>query len=131
MHEYAILSWDDVEHEAGRKVPATTTIALGLDWDWFEIDLTDGHGEELRAALAPWLKVARPVTGPVLASPKPAAPGKRPKSWKVRDWEHGKAWGIAIREFADEHGHGYLTPSGKYYYSKELRDAYAAHIGRE
>lgn len=133
MHEYAILTWDDVEHAAGRKVPAATTIAIGLDWDWFELDLTTGHGEELRAVLASWLKVARPVTEPVLARPRPAqaSRAKARATWKVRDWEHGIAWGRAIRAFAVKHGYQYVTPAGKYYYSKELRDAYAAHIGKE
>lgn len=130
MHEYAILTWDDVEAAAGRKVPAAATVMVGLDGNWAELDLTAENEERLRAEVSAWVGIGRPVTEPVLA--RPAEPGARKaKTWKVRSWERGRPWGVAIRAFADERGLGYLTPSGKYYYSKELRDAYAAHIGKD
>jgi hypothetical protein len=135
MHEYAILTWDDAEAAAGRRVPAAITVTLGLDWSWVELDLTAENEALLRQDVARWMTLGRPVTEPVLARPRPVlrnGEGKRRKgNWRPRDWERGKAWGMAIRAFADEHGYRYRNPSGKYYYSKDLRDAYAAHIGRE
>lgn len=134
MHEYAILTWDDVEAAAGRKVPAVATVMLGLDGDWVELDLTAENEGELKAMLAGWLEAGRAVTDPLPGKSR-LRPGekkdKEKRTWRPRDWEHGRAWGRAVREFADAHGYNYVTPTGKWYYSRELRDAYAAHIGME
>lgn len=133
MHEYAILTWDDVELAAGRKVPAASTVMLGLDGEWVELDLTAENEASLRATLAAWLEAGRPADALLPDRARPRASEKKDgkKTWRPREWERGKAWGRAIREFADAHGYSYVTPTGKWYYSRELRDAYAAHIGRE
>lgn len=135
MHEYAILTWDDVEAAAGRKVPAAATVMLGLDGEWVELDLTAENEAALREALATWLEagraVADPLPGKVRLRPGEKDEKKESRTWRPRDWERGRAWGSAVREFADAHGYSYVTPTGKWYYSRALRDAYAAHIGRE
>lgn len=49
-----ILLVDDLDGST-----ATETLSFGLDGATYEIDLSDGHAEELRAALQLWLSHAR------------------------------------------------------------------------
>lgn len=130
MREIALRIWDDVHAQAGTKVEAQVTVSIGLDGNWTELDLTSGNREQLCKLLAPWLAAGRPLREP------PAAPatsrkalGRGTSGLKIREWEHGRTYSRAIRAFADANGISYITPGGKWYYSRELRDAYAESIG--
>lgn len=127
MREVAIRIWDDLEHKAGRRIEAQVTVTIGLNGYWAELDLTAENEACLRQDLRKWLDAGHE---PEVA---PAPPGEKAKksTWNTREWEHGKEWGSAIRAFADENGISYVTKSGKWYYSRALRDAYAASIGRD
>lgn len=42
---------------------ATETLTFGLDGTTYEIDLNDAHAEDLREILAPYVSVARKISG--------------------------------------------------------------------
>lgn len=130
MREVAIQFWDDlVLSETGRKdVRATVTVTVGLDGKWLELDLSAESNELLRQDLARWLRAGR-EPDEVPAEKKKAKP-----AWNTRSWEHGREYGKAIRQFAEDNDLPWHTKGGddkkKIYYNKELRDKYAASIGR-
>lgn len=133
MKEVAIRVWDDIVFtQTGEKVEAQASVVIGMDGLWAELDLAQATAEEIREQLAEWMKAGRVVSDPPARRLPRAAltDGEEKKQWG-RDWEHGRAWGEAIREFARANDIPYMTEAGKYYYSKRLRDAYAKSIGRE
>lgn len=137
MREVAIRIWDDLAAADGIKDEAVCTVTVGFEGRWRELDLNAEHLRELQEDLRRWMESGRAVKGAVPPKPVPreqreiGEDGKMSTSGlRVREWEHGRAWGIAIRAFADENGMNYTTPAGKWYYSRELRDAYAESIGR-
>lgn len=58
MKRTTIVITDDLDGS-----PGAGTYTVGIGGRWFELDLTREHHAELCAALAPYLAVARPVTG--------------------------------------------------------------------
>jgi Lsr2 len=129
--EVAIRIWDDViREETGGKVEASVTVTIGLDGLWTELDLTAENDAQLREELSRWLRAGRPVKAPERLAREPREKKSYP-GLRLREWERGRAYGTAIRAFAIEHGIPYTTPGSddKYYYSRELRDAYAESIG--
>ena len=50
---------DDIDGSEG-----TQTVTFGLDGTTYEIDLNDVHAEDLREILAPFVSVARKLSGP-------------------------------------------------------------------
>lgn len=78
---------------------ATETVSFGLDGSSYEIDLNDGHAEDLREVLAPFISVARRAgsgsrsTSARTSPPKPRPAGDvDPKT--VRAW--AEANGVAV-----------------------------------
>ena len=85
---------DDIDGSEG-----TQTVTFGLDGTTYEIDLNDVHAEDLREILAPFVSVARKLSGPVSRGRSTAsARGQRsnaeidPKA--VRAW--ARANGVAV-----------------------------------
>lgn len=77
---------DDIDGGA-----AEETVKFALDGVSYEIDLTSAHASELRAAVAPWVKAARKVSGRTAARGRSAG-----DTGKVRAW--AKANGFAVSE---------------------------------
>lgn len=50
---------DDIDGSEG-----TQRVTFGLDGTTYEIDLNDAHAEDLREVLAPFVSVARKLSGP-------------------------------------------------------------------
>jgi hypothetical protein len=119
MREFVIVPFDDLEAAEGRRVASDVTVRLRLGSTERELDLTHGHLAELEALLEPWLTAGHaPGT-----QPAPAGTGGAGVLSARRQYTKG------MRAFAREQGLSYHSPgSNGYYYSKELRDAYAAHL---
>jgi hypothetical protein len=77
--------------------PADGTIRFELDGTSYEIDLSTGHAQALRAALSPYADAARPAPG----TRRPARPRRKPgdggpDSTQVRDW--ARSQGIKVKD---------------------------------
>ncbi len=84
---------DDIDSSA-----AEGTIRFGLDGTEYEIDLNAGHAQQLRDALAAYIRAGRRVSG---SSRRPARGGRQgPASGlnttEVREW--AKAQGIDVKD---------------------------------
>lgn len=88
---------------------ASSTVTFGLDSATYEIDLSDAHADELRAALAPYVAVARKVGG------RKAARGAS------RRGGNGEVSANQIRSWAVAQG---MTVSSRGRVSAEVREAY-------
>ena len=84
---------DDLDGSA-----AEGTVRFGLDGTEYEIDLNAGHAQQLRDALAAYVKAGRRVSG---ASRRAARSGRRGpagglNTTEVREW--AKAQGIEVKD---------------------------------
>lgn len=70
---------------------ADETVKFSIDGASYEIDLSSSNASELRAAVAPWLKAARKVSGRSVSRGRGAN-----DTSKVRAW--AKANGFAVSE---------------------------------
>lgn len=59
----AVVVLDDLELAEGNRVVGGTTVTIGWDGEWFELDLTDEHAADLWGGLQPYLKAARRIEG--------------------------------------------------------------------
>jgi hypothetical protein len=78
---------------------AEETVRFGVDGASYEIDLSAGHAEELRSALARYAGAGRKVNGALRGAParkagRAAANGHN--STEIRDW--AKAQGIEVKD---------------------------------
>jgi Lsr2 len=79
---------------------AESTVRFGLDGAEYEIDLSDGHAQALRTALAPYVSAARRAPG--AAARRPGRSGRRaasagaPDPTSVREW--AKSQGIEVKD---------------------------------
>ena len=84
---------DDIDGSEG-----TQTVTFGLDGATYEIDLNDEHAEDLREVLAPFVSVARELSGPRRRRATASAPKQRGESEidpkAVRAW--AEANGIEV-----------------------------------
>ena len=84
---------DDIDGSA-----AEGTVLFGLDGTEYEIDLNAEHAQQLRDAVAAYVRAARRVSG----GPRPPARGGRRESastlntTEVREW--AKAQGIEVKD---------------------------------
>ncbi len=74
---------------------AEGTVRFALDGAEYEIDLSAGHAEALRKALAPYVSAARRASG--AAARRPGRGGRRAASADAPD-------PVAVREWAKSHG---------------------------
>jgi hypothetical protein len=81
---------------------AEGTVRFGLDGAEYEIDLSAGHAEALRKALAPYVSAARARRAPGAAGRRPGRSGRRaasagaPGPTSVREW--AKSQGIEVKD---------------------------------
>jgi len=84
---------DDIDGSA-----AEGTVRFGLDGTEYEIDLNAGHAQQLRDALAAYMRAGRRISGgsrrPARGARKGSASGLNPT--EVRDW--AKAQGIEVKD---------------------------------
>ncbi len=73
---------------------AAGTVRFALDGTEYEIDLSAAHGDELRSALAQYLKHARKTGGTTRNAPRSAR--STVDTAKVREW--AKEQGIEVKE---------------------------------
>ena len=79
---------------------AEGTVRFGLDGVEYEIDLSAGHAEALRKALAPYVSAARRAPG--AAARRPGQSGRRaesagaPDPTAVREW--ARSQGIEVKD---------------------------------
>jgi Lsr2 len=77
--------------------PAEGTVQFALDGTSYEIDLSTGHAQELRAALSPYVDAARKEPGTRRPARSRRKPGEgRPDSTEVRDW--ARSQGIEVKD---------------------------------
>ena len=80
---------------------AEGTVRFGLDGAEYEIDLSAGHAEALRKALAPYVSAARRAPG--AAARRPGQSGRRaesagaPDPTAVREWARSQGIGVKDR----------------------------------
>ncbi|PUB32526.1 Lsr2 protein [Promicromonospora sp. AC04] len=72
--------------------PDAATVGFGLGDSWFEVDLTAAEKKELQAALARYVKVARPAGKRV---PRKYAPETTPEERElIRVWARGQGYEV-------------------------------------
>lgn len=110
---------DDLSGDTGAR-----TRQFSLDGATYEIDLTDASYAELKAALKPFIRVAR-ATGPVAGSGRGASSTSRPKARRSRTTSGAKAptEAAVIRAWARANGMA-VTERGRV--APELKAAWAA-----
>ncbi len=129
MRKLIAAVFDDLDAaEHGTETEAQTTIAVGLDGEWAELDLTEAHASEVRGVIRRYLR----------AGTRLSAPPKHRRSRYNGDLADARASGRAMREWADKskgrwtyksyHRPGTDPPQFTYYYSPALKRAYAAHL---
>lgn len=90
---------------------AVESVTFGLDGVSYEIDLSEEHASELRAALSPWASSARRVAGRTRKAS--ASKGGSNETPQIRAWAKDQGFEVSER--------------GRI--SKEIRDAYEAARG--
>jgi hypothetical protein len=94
---------------------ADRTVRFSLENDFYEIDLTEAHAEDLSAALAPYINAGRRVGGVHARTGRGAGPSPKARAADIQ----------AIRDWARSQGHQ-VSDRGRI--SREVRDAFdAAH----
>ena len=65
---------------------ASQTVSFGLDGVAYEIDLNDGHAEQLREQLETWISNGRRVGGRRTAGTRRTADGDPERTARIREW---------------------------------------------
>lgn len=112
MQTFEVRSWDDLSEP--RTVEATEELHLGIDGEWFKLDLSAGHYKEVVAVIRAYTDAGRLAERP----PKP------PRRRSAR--EEAIKYQAALRAYAVAHGY---TVSSKGYVAKTCRDEYEALNG--
>lgn len=105
---------DDFDHTQ----LADTTVYIGLNGTWVQLDLTDEHSDDLARLLRPWVEAGETV-GEELVHKK--TPKSHATAKSTVNQSRGRDWNIGFRVWADENGRSYRTPKGGFYAS--VRDA--------
>jgi hypothetical protein len=90
---------DDLD---GTASPDVATVTFGLDGVQYEIDLNDGHAEQLRDLLASYVAAGRRTGGRIkrqttATTTKPSTPGNREQTKAIRDWARQNGFDLADR----------------------------------
>lgn len=121
MKEQVIVTSDDVHfRETGERVPADTTVTIGLNGEWRELDLTGDHNDELMVAFGRWWRAGHKVPAPARAA-----------ATRVSQDPDRKHFLKGLRAWADKEGKSevYKSPSGSYYHPLWLRADYCRATG--
>lgn len=111
---FEVRSWDDLADP--RTVEATEELHLGIDGEWYELDLSAENHKEVMTVLRAWADRGR------LAEKPPVAP-KRPSRR-----EESIAYNAALRAFAGERGYKVSRPGS--YVPKPIKDEFEALHGK-
>lgn len=104
--------WDDLSDP--RTVEATTTLTVGLNGEWKELDLTSENEKMLRDIIQPYMDAGH-------------EPGEAPVApRKVTPREKSITWWAGLRAYARERGY---PVSQKGYVHKDVRLAYEEIAG--
>ena len=87
-----VVLTDDVDGQ-----PATQTVRFGLDGTAYEIDLTDEHAEQMRAAVERYVQAARPIRGGQATQVRRGSRGSDYDPKAVRAWAAAHAVEIPAR----------------------------------
>lgn len=68
----AVVLLDDLDMDEGSRVIASTSVRLGWDGVWYELDLTSEHHADLWEGIKPYLKAGRRVQAARAPEVKPA-----------------------------------------------------------
>ena len=125
MREVSIRIYDDLDYARDKtRSEATTSVVIGLDGIWAELDLGEVNSENVRQTLQQWMSAGHPPESspPRRSGRRPGPQGKIPLESLAR--------GKAIRAFAAVRGFSTTTAngSGKTYYSDPLKKAFARAV---
>jgi hypothetical protein len=130
MQELIPAVWDDAElHHNGKKVPASRSVSLGFQGQWFELDLTAEHAAALEQQTSYWTVVGRKISD-APKPPSPGATGTRSQMGESRKYnERMTKWA----EAPEHKGRYKITRNeqGKPYYPMQLRKDYAAYLAEQ
>lgn len=76
-----VILTDDVDGSE-----ASQTVSFGLDGVAYEIDLNDGHAEQLREQLETWISNGRRVGGRRTAGTRRTTDGDPERTARIREW---------------------------------------------
>jgi hypothetical protein len=111
---FEVRSWDDLADP--RTVEADKELFIGIDGEWFELDLCEANHKEVMTVLRAWADAGR------LAERAPQPP-KRPSPRQLAiEYQAG------LREFAETR-HGLQVGPGDYV-PKPVKDEYEAIAGK-
>lgn len=113
MKTFEVKSWDDLSEP--RSVEATEDLFIGIDGDWYELDLSAENHKEVMTALRAWADRGR-------LADRPPVPAKRPSPR-----EESIKYHAGLREYAVQHGYR-VTAKG--YVAKACREEYEVLAGK-
>jgi nucleoid-associated protein Lsr2 len=79
---------------------AAESVRFGLDGAWYEIDLSEGNADTLRAAFAPYVSAGRRAGSTRGAAKPPASLPRRPTGDRVkeiREWANANGFRVSDR----------------------------------
>lgn len=82
---------DDLDGSVAEK-----TVSFALDGTSYEIDLSDANAQELRDALAPYIEVARKVSGPGRRKGRRTV-ASGPTATEIREWAISQGKEVSAR----------------------------------
>lgn len=89
---------DDIDHS----LEANTTITIGIDIDYYELDLNKINDEKLRRLLQPWIDKGRKVNSPHIPLPTSGDRDKIDLKMRKREqWLRIYYWALDITDLAD------------------------------
>lgn len=121
MKEQVVAVSDDVHFkQEGKRVQATTTVSLGYQGEWRELDLTDAHDQELYDAIRKFWDAGAKIDQPV----RHKRPDRAPSPARRKFLRELRAW-------ADSQGRSqiYRTTTGSHYYPVALRAEFCKETG--
>lgn len=132
MKEISVRVFDDLDYARdGLRNEAVTTITVGLDGTWRELDLTRDNEKSVRAVLEELLNAGRE------RGEAPVLPAKRiyhaPRPERANFFKGLREWCQQTgRRNAADTGWAYQTSiSLQYYYGKEVVEQYQAYLDQQ
>jgi hypothetical protein len=111
--EIQLVILDDITRE-----PADEAVTIGLNGEWWELDLTTAHADDLRETLGQWTRRGRQTDG--VPTPLPGPVSDNPVTARRDYFRRMRTWG---------NDNGFRTVkkgATGYYISRALKVAYAA-----
>jgi Lsr2 len=114
-----LMAVDDLDGNT----PADVTVALGIDGEWRELDLTADN----------WTLLAGKIKEYWDAGRKMAKPPARPPAYrhKVRHGMSAHEYWRRFREWADANGVRYTSGAGKVYYPRKAQERFEQYLSEK